>query len=197
MKKIYIVILTSFLSIVGCSANNVITKEQYKSSVYVSASQNKGTITGSVSLYKGNYGWFVLKQVATGKTQHISATSWGDELAWTSNTEKGKTYLLELEPGHYQIIGWKYFIPAVGGEKEITPKNMQPIDIYLKSGENLYLGNFNFTTLYGKNIFGITIPASVKINTSDKRERDFKNIKKKYPNINTKLIKSNIINYSM
>ncbi len=197
MIKLLLPLALFIITLSGCATNDALTKEFVTNPIYKEAPPNKSIITGSVDLFKGNYGWYDLKQVSTGKTQSISATNRNDELTWKSSDGYGRTFLLELDPGKYEIFNWTYFIPAAGGESKLTPKEMKPIILDLKPGESIYLGSFNFKTTFGKNIFGITIPAGVKINITNEKARDFENLKKKYPQFLLNKIKNKLINYSL
>lgn len=180
----------------GCATNEIV--QETTQSTSFRPSSNKSMITGSVSMYGGTYGSFELKQISTGKTQSISARNNKDGLAWRSRNGHGRTYMLELEPGHYEITDWHYSVLyGMGADKSIKPKNMKAIPVELKAGEMIYLGDFNFKTTMGKNIFNIGIPAGLVVKVRNKRERDLNNLKKKFPNLDTNSIKDNIINYSI
>ena len=196
MKALFLLTLF-FFTLSGCTTNYDLTKEFVADLIYREAPPNKSIITGSVDLFGGNYGWYDLKQISTGKTQIISATNRNDKLTWRSSGGYGRTFLLELDPGKYEIFSWTYFMPAAGGESKLTPREMKPITLDLKPGESIYLGSFNFKTTYGKNTFGITIPAGVKINITNEKSRDFENLKKKYPQLLLNKIETKLINYSL
>ncbi|MBF6058864.1 hypothetical protein [Thiomicrorhabdus heinhorstiae] len=188
-----LIIFASFLG--GCASNEAITKELTESAEFIPPN-NKALITGSVSMYGGHFGWFTLKNTTTGETQTVGAINADDEYSWNARTGRGRTYLLELDPGLYEIIDWEYKVFVLGGTQIITPKNMKPIALNLKAGDQFYLGDFNFEMIVGKNIFGLNVPASVKVKVRDKRTRDLNNLKKKFPHLVLSDIKNYILNYA-
>jgi len=199
MKKVQLSILTAFLLFInlgGCATNDALTKELTYSNSYLDVQENKSVISGSVTLFEGNYGWYTIKQVSTGKTQRVSVTNRSDKHSWDIDRAEGRTYWLELEPGEYEIIDWTYFIPLPSGEARLSPSNMKPIRINLKPNEAKYLGSFNFKTTYGENVFGVTIAAGVEINVTDEKKRDFDNIRKKFPNVTFDKTVKTLIPYS-
>lgn len=183
------------LLLTSCANNSAITKETLQSVDY-EPDRNKAIITGSVTIVGGGWGaWVTLKNKNTGAKQLISAQHRKDDYAWRSSSGSGRTYLLELLPGEYEIIDWEYSTPVIGGDKIFKPIDMQPITINLEAGERVYLGNINFEVIYGKNIIGMNMPADLNVQVFDKRKRDLNNLKRKFPKLEIKVINNQILKY--
>ncbi len=178
-KVLFIILLAPIIFLSSCAKKyDLITKEVVSSQISVQP-QGKGTILGSVSTNRrltNSYASITLKQLSTGKIQLLSANTKDNN---KNSSPKGRTYLINLDPGKYAITNWRLSIPGY------------LFDISV--GDYLYLGNFHLEVVSGKNIFGIIIPAGVDIKVRDKKERDIKDLKRKFPKLPADKITVNLI----
>jgi hypothetical protein len=192
MKQIIILIFI-LSTLTSCVNEELIKKQALYSANFTTTPKGKSVIIGSITLRKGIYANLILENISTKKTYIISSNSKRNS-SWSSRAGFGNIYLKELIPGKYKIIGYNYSVRMLNSYKTFSIKRHSNI-IFLKEGEMSYLGNINFETLYGKNIFGINIPAGVKTNFLNKQNRDFKAIKKRFPKILFHDTKTNIPNH--
>ena len=75
---------------------------------------------------------------------------------------------LRLAPGDYEISGF-----LVGySNRDIYPKNPFSIPFHVEAGRVTYLGEYTFATIYGENLFGMSVPAVPMITVADAHARD-------------------------
>lgn len=92
--------------------------------------------------------------------------------AFTTSTSKGGTAILALKPGNYEIFNVEFYYNRGQFETTFRVERDFSLPFTLKAGEALYLGEFIAETMWGRNIFGIPIPAGGYFRRDDKRERD-------------------------
>ena len=187
-KILFAIFLVPIMLLSGCGKKyDYITKETITSNALVQP-QGKGTILGSVSSDGGRHSTanITLTHPSTGKVQFLSTKRKIDK-----NT-KGRTYLINLNPGKYAITEWRFVIPGYPSTRSAEDK-IDTFEFEINAGDYLYLGNFHIETVMGKNIFGIAIPAGVDIKVRNKKERDLKDLKRKFPKLPVDEITDNLI----
>lgn len=80
----------------------------------------------------------------------------------------GKLNVIELPAGEYALVNWK----SVGPIKVFYPINFYTQYFTISENEVTYIGNLHIETLYGKNIFGITIDSGAEPACEDMSDRD-------------------------
>jgi hypothetical protein len=100
---------------------------------------------------------------------------------------------LPVPTGDYSITGWSIQDYAVTAG--VTFMNRLPMDVpfHVKPGEATYVGRIQPVSIYGKNLFGMTIPAAAFVIITDEYAADAHKISKFYPSIRRSSIrKSNV-----
>lgn len=100
---------------------------------------------------------------------------------------RGKLFVIELDPGDYAFQGWH---ATQGSYTSVTPKNPSRFIFNVKAGEVIYVGELNFSLIFGTNLFGIGVLAGAEQFINDSESRDMDVVTEKYPKIDTgKIVK--------
>ena len=194
---IFIVIFTT-----GCATSNV--NKNYS----LNKETKKGLLLASISWSdnpKGAPGYaadtsdisYKLKSKTTSyiHSLHLDPTLGLDpfkDFTHDSGTGSGRIVALELPEGDYEIYGWRLF---QGSSDHISNNEPFSIPFRIKNGEASYIGELNLSIFRVKNIFSVGVFGGGTLSLTDKSERDFKLIRKKFPNINENNIKKLSINF--
>ena len=177
-------------SLIGCASN------QIRGDYSFNGEEEKGVVIGSItfdgkySAYKIGYRKFDnrrLNFVQAGKAMLLLPITPETEIEKCG--EKGRVFGLALEPGVYIFEVWQIDSGSISTGGEI----FRNIEIKVKKGEAIYIGNFHFEET--KSI-GLTV-VGAKIFYSSEYDRDSKLIKHKYPLIESVIHPLNIAGSSL
>ena len=101
----------------------------------------------------------------------------------------GMLNVLELPYGEYALVNWT---------SSGRPKSFYPVDFYtqyftIKENAATYIGNLHIETLYGRNIFGMTIDGGAEPMCEDKSDRDFEFFQENYQRYSSLEISKQIV----
>ena len=172
-------------ALVGCSSNQI--KNDFK----FNGENEKGVMIGSIT-FDGKYSAYKigyrksdnrrLNFVQAGKAMLLLPITPETEIE--KYGEKGNVFGVELEPGVYIFEMWQIDSGSISTGAPIIDK----IEVVIKGGEALYVGNFHFEETKS---FGLTV-VGAKVFYSSKYKRDSKLIKLKYPLIAGQINPTNI-----
>ena len=156
----------------------------------------KGMIVASVTVDTGkhtNDSWFYFRKKGTEEGKRLAAV--GHTLIIKPNdypdhpSRSGRLVAIPVEPGEYELYGWVLYIQTFGGYGYIAPKTPPPAYTFtVTPGKITYLGALHVTTLMGKNIFGLQIPAGGEPEILDNYDADTALMKRKYPALSSWLV---------
>ncbi len=94
-------------------------------------------------------------------------------------SEQGDVLITTLAPGHYEIFNFSNFYSSGYVERTSTLPADISIPFEIKPGLGTYIGNFKALTVYGRNIFGMSIPAGARYVVINQCDRDIAIAKRK------------------
>lgn len=106
-----------------------------------------------------------------------------DEVDYKNAEKRGSVFSLPLKPGRYEIVNVSFFYNSGQVEKTYTAEEDFSIPFTIEAGKAYYMGEFLAYGSYGKNIFGITIPAGGFFVINRNTERDLDLLRGKYPEL--------------
>jgi hypothetical protein len=172
--------ISFFILLSGCSTNSALIKQG------VEIDTNKGVILASVTHNGSGSGSYFYKKEGDKEPNKMEAVSSGfsgnspDE--YPDDLDRaGRLLAFEVDAGKYYLSDWSIFISFYGGYKIISPKEPVAAEFMVEPGKITYLGNLHTETLYGKNIFGITIAGSGMSIIENREDIDLEKLNKKYP----------------
>ncbi|MBB3169727.1 hypothetical protein [Simiduia aestuariiviva] len=187
MIKLKFLLAIVLLALSGCT--NV---SNLPSNYVFSPDSETGILLASVS-YHGTYSGYSIKFRKVGgaewqKIQIGSGTAFlpPGMLDWDIEAPglRGNVFAIELPEGEYEFASW--FVSS--GVASIGPVDPFSIRFNIYPGNITYGGGFHFIRESG---FGATV-TGVNVNYENKYDRDVPIIRKKYRNLDTKLIKNNV-----
>jgi len=94
-------------------------------------------------------------------------------------SEQGDVLITTLAPGQYEIFNFSNFYSNGYAERTSTLPADISIPFEIKPGRATYIGNFKALAVYGRNIFGIYIPAGARYVVVNQCDRDIAIAKRK------------------
>lgn len=119
----------------------------------------KRTNTPSASNEKPAVGHFIYSQGSIFPSKGIS---------YKSTSETGEVLTQSLPPGEYEIFNFSISSNGNQGQIIFKPKSDFSIPFTVKSGETIYLGNYQANRLTGKNFFGLNVSAGAVFVVTDR-----------------------------
>ena len=220
MKKpiLILILVLSIALLTSCNSNNI--KPDEASDI---ENPNNGTLVASVSSSRKK-GWthshrlidavFIIKntkdleEIGTTDNEKIIHVSGYDGIVLSSHTanftglekeidKNGRLTVISLPAGEYAVINWNLHVGTGGYTKDIEPKKFKHQIFTIKPNEVTYIGNLHIDTLYGKNIFGITVETGAKPSCSDASTRDIKLLKDNFDALSNSPLSKQIIECSI
>ena len=105
------------------------------------------------------------------------------DMDYEESDRDGIVFSLALEPGEYEIVNVSFFYNDGSVEKSYSAKEDFSVPFFIEAGRVYYMGEFLAYGRYGKNIFGITIPAGGYFVHHTNYERDLPLLLAKYPEL--------------
>jgi hypothetical protein len=97
--------------------------------------------------------------------------------------------VIPVPSGSYEITGWSVMEHAPGGLVSFRNRLPMKVPFEVKAGEATYIGRANTLTIYGKNLFGMTVPGEAIILVTDEYAKDVPKITKYFPSISRSSIR--------
>lgn len=195
--RLFTVLLTFLLT--ACGTANI--KRDFSSDSLVNTSVVIGSITQKRSS-EGHQGFSAevsalsasYINIDTGKISRIETDPWmlgsmskGD---FENISGRGILFVIELDPGKYAFKGWH---ATQGSYTSVTPTNPKEFSFEVKPGKIIYIGDLEFSLIFGKNIFGIGVLAGADQSIVDSYHRDIKVMAEKYPGIDVDRITKSLM----
>ena len=97
----------------------------------------------------------------------------------------GQVYVLQMDPGSYQIAGWMTRNGALHASPRYPPP---PLHFDIKAGEVIYIGNLNLNHSMGRSLFGIPVLASVMAEVRNHETADIPIAEQKAPLVKGRVV---------
>lgn len=151
--------------------------------------EDAGYLVGSIGYYTGS-------RNSAGPTssnvyfRRVGSENWGDIAAergliesgdYELDDRTGNVFALPLQPGDYEFYNVRFYFYRYTGSITITAKEDFAVPFTIEKGKAHYIGEFVAYGLYGRNIFGLPVPAGGYFVHRDNFERDGPMLRAKYP----------------
>ena len=177
LKIVFPILVLIALLVSGCTPFTRALKPEQKikpgNGVFVVAvtKSKKGFNTEIVVKKVGETSQYIIDSYdSTGDTKNDFASS---------DKEYGRIVVTQVPAGDYIVSNWV----AYDLDGSVSPRTPEPIHFSVKPNTVTYIGHYFIKTLYGKNIFGITIRAAATADISDNYANEVGIAKGRYPNI--------------
>ncbi len=105
------------------------------------------------------------------------------EIHYEEPGRKGRMFALPLQPGEYELVNVHFYYNNGQVEKSWEAKEDFSVPFSMEAGKAYYIGDFLARGYWGKNIFGITIPAGGHFVHRYNLGRDLPLLKAKFPEL--------------
>ncbi len=186
MKLIFSLLLS--LLVTGCATSNYFVPEEYSVTPDKSAFLT-GTIASKTKGKNSNpntSSMLLFRKIGSEETAGVvlkkhfmGPTKWD----FQERDRDGKVFKLAIDPGDYEIYGVGFYFNNGQVFRKYESKEPFSLPFTLEEGKAYYLGEFLANGLWGKNIFGISIPAGGYFEASKNKSRDLELLKTKFPEL--------------